>query len=78
MHKRPKGQRVNITSKIRMKTSIYFCLAIISGLICDRVVRPAESDVSFGDGLIGNLVLLDLLNAADGVSCSLLLKNNDN
>lgn len=38
------------------------------------MVRPAESETSFGDGLIGNLlVLLDLLKAADGVPCSLLL-----
>jgi hypothetical protein len=37
------------------------------------VVRPAESDTSLGDGLMGNLVLLDLLRAADGVPCSLML-----
>lgn len=51
----------------------YFCFAIISGLICDRVVRPTVDGTSFGDGLIGSLVLLDLLRAADGVPCSLLL-----
>lgn len=44
----------------------------MSGLICERVVRPTVDGVSFGPGLVGNLVLLDLLKAV-GVPCILLL-----
>ena len=48
----------------------YFCLAMISGLICDRVVRPtdegASSFRSLGTGLLGAFVRLDLLKV--GVS----------
>ena len=74
MHERPVReidlQYMALKNKFRFP---YFCFAIMSGLICDRVVRPAESDTSFGDGLMGNLVRLDLLRAADGVPCSLML-----
>ena len=48
--------------RIRKKKT-YFCLAIMSGLSCDRVVRLTDEGVSLGFGLVGGclLILLDLL-----------------